>query len=475
MSRDELRSDLAELNAEISTLQTQLARLRVDRKRVFDKLAAIVYPVLTLPDDVTAEIFLQYVRDYRYNRLKCGPMVLASVCKSWREVALSNPRLWSRFDTGLTPGVWDLKPTLLQMFISRSGQLPLTLRITLGFLSPSELEVLDIVGKHISQCGSLDLEVSVRAPFPISTPAQLPLLTSLHFRGKNDVASITLPFLLDAPRLREVKLVRISSLDWRTYLPWSQLTTLRLLYQRSFTECLEMVYQTPNLELLEFCHYGESEPAESSQPRILARLHTLELSAKSSYGIIPHLTLPALRDLSMVQPRANCASILKDLMERSKCSPTTLLLSTDYDNPNDVGRTKSILALLPTVSKLTLGCDDLDDDSFEELLELLGSPICPALTSLTLRECPSELMLTPLVEMLQSLMNLDPPRLSSFKLAIDTNLEGEGVEREDEDAEEWDSIDQLHRLRLAGLEIDIPSKNNWLKNTLNSRVVDVPR
>ncbi|KAJ7613981.1 hypothetical protein FB45DRAFT_1064844 [Roridomyces roridus] len=466
MSGAKLRSRLAQIEEQIASLQSHLTRLQADRQDIIDQLAVVVYPVLTLPHDVTAEIFLRYVHEDDDDLSStCRPILIASVCALWREVALSNPCLWTRFDiTNRSPGAWDHTVDLLRTFISRSGVLPLDLRISLP-----RSEVLDLVGKHFSRCRSLELEFAAQTSIPINTPVQVPHLTSLNFRGGSS-ESVTLPPLLDAPRLRELELQSISLLDWRNRLPWSQLTTLRL-HQKPLAECLEMVLQTPNLEILELSHYADDmldEPDESRQHQILARLHTLDFSNIYSYGIIPYLTLPALRDLSVIQPGTDCADILENLMERSQCSPTTLFLSTE--DPNDLHRIASILAVLPTISSLKLDCDSMDDVSFEELLELLGSSICPALTSLTLRECTAELRLTSLVDMLQS-----NQRLTSFKLTVDkdTAVETDGVVyTADDDLE--DAVDQLHQLCVAGLKVDIPSKNDWLKDAMNARMLDAP-
>ncbi|KAJ7649722.1 hypothetical protein FB45DRAFT_778710 [Roridomyces roridus] len=456
MSGANLRSRLAQIEEQIASLQSHLTRLQTDRQDIIDQLAVVVYPVLTLPHDVTAEIFLRYVHEDDDDDLSstCRPILIASVCALWREVALSNPCLWTRFDTN---GTVDL----LQTFISRAGVLPLDLHIS--FLRSG---VLDLVGKYFSRCRSLELEIYAPTSIPINTPVQVPHLTSLIFRGGSS-GSVTLPPLLDASRLRELELQSITLLDWRNRLPWSQLTTLRL-HEQSLAECLEMVLQTPNLEILELSHYADDmldEPEESWQPRILARLHTLDLSGIYTYDIIPYLTLPALRDLSVKDPGIDCPNMMENLMKRSQCSPTTLFLSTE--DPNDLDGMSSILAVLPKISNLTLDCDSMADVSFEELLELLGSSICSALKSLALRECTAELPLTPLVDMLQS-----NHRLTSFKLTLHEDAEMDGVECDGDDSE--DAVDQLHRLCLAGLKMEIPSKNDWLKDAMNARMLDAP-
>ncbi|KAJ7644545.1 hypothetical protein FB45DRAFT_1053280 [Roridomyces roridus] len=91
MSGTNLRARLTEIQQQISTLEAQMASLRSEEEAVARELAALVYPVLTLPNDVVSEIFIQYVHGVP----KTSPLGL--LWRSWREVALATCRLWTRF------------------------------------------------------------------------------------------------------------------------------------------------------------------------------------------------------------------------------------------------------------------------------------------------------------------------------------------------------------------------------------------
>ncbi|KAJ7755496.1 hypothetical protein B0H16DRAFT_1247067, partial [Mycena metata] len=45
--------------------------------------------IRTLPSEILSEIFLQYVK-----HRQAGTWLIARVCRSWRETAISSPRLW---------------------------------------------------------------------------------------------------------------------------------------------------------------------------------------------------------------------------------------------------------------------------------------------------------------------------------------------------------------------------------------------
>ncbi|KAJ7713132.1 hypothetical protein DFH07DRAFT_758942 [Mycena maculata] len=99
-----LRSRFGAVEQRIAALESEMVLLRNEREDILGELRAVVYPVLTLPDEITSEIFLQYVNsspqeNFRPWRPLC-PMRLASVCRSWRAVALSTCRLWTYLSIG---------------------------------------------------------------------------------------------------------------------------------------------------------------------------------------------------------------------------------------------------------------------------------------------------------------------------------------------------------------------------------------
>lgn len=57
----ELRSRLADIGDKIAALELQVALLRTEQDEAMETLDSIVYPVLSLPTDITSEIFLHYM------------------------------------------------------------------------------------------------------------------------------------------------------------------------------------------------------------------------------------------------------------------------------------------------------------------------------------------------------------------------------------------------------------------------------
>ncbi|KAJ7234799.1 hypothetical protein C8J57DRAFT_995544, partial [Mycena rebaudengoi] len=86
------------LRIDISRAQ-HLARVKeLDNRRsaVQLKLDQYTYPVITLPPEITSEIFLQCLPAGQYisPHLSNAPLVFLAVSRAWRNLSLANPSLW---------------------------------------------------------------------------------------------------------------------------------------------------------------------------------------------------------------------------------------------------------------------------------------------------------------------------------------------------------------------------------------------
>ncbi|KAM6495444.1 hypothetical protein JOM56_008150 [Amanita muscaria] len=93
------------------------------------------FPLLRLPREIIAEIFVLCVPDieevFKSIRPKhAAPLLLCNVSSSWRSLALSIPRLWNELSIRIqNPGLnIDLSIAMVECWIARSGELPLSLR-----------------------------------------------------------------------------------------------------------------------------------------------------------------------------------------------------------------------------------------------------------------------------------------------------------------------------------------------------------
>ncbi|KAJ7615456.1 hypothetical protein FB45DRAFT_1064375 [Roridomyces roridus] len=478
-----LRARLAHIDEQVAALESQMALLRRDRKIVQDELAAIVYPILTLPDDVTSGIFLQYADDYPTQI--CSPMVLASICTQWREVALATNGLWTRFSAGHFYVRSSQKlvhfPDLLRMWLSRSGALPLDLRIPLPSSTstiPSREAIVRLLFEYSSQWGSMQLS----SPESIELPRDIeggsfPSLTHLSLYSHHAVAPI--PSFLDAPRLRIVKLAGLTLVDhWRDSLPslpWGQLTNLEMQIA-DLGECLDILEHTQMLEVLGFTLNVDLEQVP---PRgiILHHVHTLVLCGQPSHGIIPHLTLPALRRLGIEMVTSEYTPAIESLIERSGCPLTMVSL----DDMHDVHAIAALLRTIRTTQEVQLKLPMLDEDGFSRLFKTIADDpsLLPALTTLEITKCmPGTIELSPLADMLVRRSGqrgeFESTKLESFKLLFrepsgydDFLPEWNFGGRSDEVARD---IGRVRELRAGGLGLEIRPTVPWLNGNVTAEM-----
>ncbi|KII91813.1 hypothetical protein PLICRDRAFT_76753, partial [Plicaturopsis crispa FD-325 SS-3] len=75
------------------TLRT-LERHRADRQKALESYNAVLSPFRRLPTELLVEVFVYCLPENDAPTRRCAPLLLMGVCKRWRSVALSTPRLW---------------------------------------------------------------------------------------------------------------------------------------------------------------------------------------------------------------------------------------------------------------------------------------------------------------------------------------------------------------------------------------------
>jgi hypothetical protein len=122
------RRRLAELNHLIDSLVAE-------RQQLLDKLNSVVYPVLSLPPEITACIFVQCITE-GFPSLETPPLLLSHICGSWRRIALGTPTLWQSIN--IAPRRKG-QENLLELWLKRSASMPLPLSFG-GFSAQSLID-----------------------------------------------------------------------------------------------------------------------------------------------------------------------------------------------------------------------------------------------------------------------------------------------------------------------------------------------
>ncbi|KAJ6513509.1 hypothetical protein DFH09DRAFT_941412, partial [Mycena vulgaris] len=69
-------------------------RLNNEKKAIQTTMNLITFPILTIPAEITSEIFLHCLPAEPQLPTSAAPMLLGAICREWRSIAHGDPRLW---------------------------------------------------------------------------------------------------------------------------------------------------------------------------------------------------------------------------------------------------------------------------------------------------------------------------------------------------------------------------------------------
>jgi hypothetical protein len=315
------------------------------------------------------------------------PSYLTSICRNWRDIARSNPFLWSTLPIVLgAPSTLDPSwADFVYDWIERSRTLPLTLHITIydndgseddveeGDLETQLNDILDVMSECPNEWQSLSLEI----PFSF--------LHLFHF-GYDDYKS----HLLTVRRLRIVctddweetnqpavptmnpEKIEIDGLPFKSlHVSWNHLTSAKVRYWdlEDVTQLLQHASQMTSCAIL---HPDLLDPDFSVPPIIHRGLQTLRWrdTEDATRMLLDSLTLPCLHT---AETDAVTVAHLPSLVHRSSCPLTRLTLW-------EISGLPSNLPPIPGVTDLVLA--KVHGDAM--LKELLLNGYFPDLRHLTL-------------------------------------------------------------------------------------------
>ncbi|KAJ6455480.1 hypothetical protein C8R45DRAFT_594055 [Mycena sanguinolenta] len=451
----------SEIRSRLLEIDKQEERLRVERKYLREILDVVVYPVLTLPPEITSEIFIHCAGAYPRRSL----LLVTSVCRAWRAIALTTPVLWSEVYGGRIASYYrgGNLASLLQCWLPRAGSRPLTLK-GIELNESSHEDILSSIAPYSSQWRSLDFTAGFRPiVFPDGAICQpLPLLKSLELQVHQwPIGGPTcITAFAAAPELREIKLVRISLSQ--ISLPWTQIIRLTLSYQ-SLEQIFEILRQTPNVEdLTVSCN---DHRVVQLSPFPLLRLRRVELLYASAL-IFDNLILPALESLELACVREVESASVRSLLQRSECAIRVFRLKM-----TGMQVTCDCLSDLPSVTDVTIEYPDWSTGDFTRFFNWLSGSengtVLPALEMLYIHGATGNVEVGAMEAFLSSRRNSTGGRqtLKSFKLSYSyKNCADFEVEM---------TLKKLTDLRVGGLQIDITQAHKWATDYIDSKMVKV--
>ncbi|KAJ6546066.1 hypothetical protein DFH09DRAFT_1171907 [Mycena vulgaris] len=218
--------ELDRYDERIGTLQAELTRLAANRAALqsrYHDCRSLRAPIRRLPSEILGEIFaLSSAAHWETNR-DCPPptralerlaqmpfLTLSQVCARWHAIALGTPAFWS--DISLDAVLWTMPTltetavTLLGSALDRSGDFPLTVRITNHMISPAHGPALELLSKHSERWQTAILKCPVADLAHLSSvKGRLPLLETLEVDALEPELEIAVLDLFElAPRLRNI-------------------------------------------------------------------------------------------------------------------------------------------------------------------------------------------------------------------------------------------------------------------------------
>lgn len=283
-----------------------------------------ILPIAKLHHDILSEIFTILAIDGMYRSPTSEPpyrwIRVTHVCRSWREIALSSPRVWSyvRFTSSLH---------CMREILSRSKQAPLHLDFVhsnFDYGTP----LLDLLFAHMHRAISISLSIYLLlARDSTKLPRALPWVTEFSL--------LKLEWYEDGARAEDAfnpcDMPRLSCLTVNGhYMTWTHpifkqgsLTQLKVFRSAPpsntvFKDLLEVLRGTPSLEQLTLDHtLGPSvSGSQTVDVVLLTRLRLLSLTdhPSSCAQLLHHLSLPPTVsihiDIDSVVTDAPCAAAL---------------------------------------------------------------------------------------------------------------------------------------------------------------------
>ncbi|KAJ6463611.1 hypothetical protein C8R47DRAFT_1225099 [Mycena vitilis] len=382
-----IRARISEFNAKfIPALEIALDTLQRERDILQNQLDTYRFPVATLPNEITSEIFLDFVPPYPKRPPSLGPLspsTLCHVCHRWREIALATPSLWRGIELHLNGAEQFHKSQLrwLETQLSLSKQCPLSIELVYNapegpFDVHSSLKpFVDAIVGHCARWEEVMLRIPPRDAKLLV--GNMPLLRTLHF-GVSDVLPEDPPGVATSPpdtifsgaaNLKTLFIDNYFSPSSFT-LPWSQLTTIIAFDPLYDNQCADILRHAVNVDT---CRLTIAKEPAALIDLVIPPLVHLRLLSLWDLGATPASFIAALFD-TLVLPSLEVLEISADwftpdpcaniaaLISRSGCSLRELdITSRSAAGPPDAAYYRDHFPSVPNIS-VGAGFWDVDED-----------------------------------------------------------------------------------------------------------------
>ncbi|KAJ7149647.1 hypothetical protein C8R46DRAFT_1125688 [Mycena filopes] len=307
------RARVAELEAQILQLQDRIRELDAEKGVAEERLDRYCYPVLSLPNEITSEIFTQFLPTFPLCPPLTGtasPTLLTHICRAWRAIALNTPTLWRAISLTADDTSFTLGAEIADVWFTRSCCCPLSIEI--DYTDVEEVTLPPRILEEAVRLENLKLHITASElhAFAACLPATscyMPLLRRLELQiWDADVEPLEpshRPILFcDAPQLRSVVLDDLAT--EYIQLPWAQFTSVSITGV-SPSESQRLLRQTRNLLHCELWLMDHDNALTELSLPLLKSLVLHEADTVIQYAAVEYLdslVLPALQKLSIPEP-----------------------------------------------------------------------------------------------------------------------------------------------------------------------------
>lgn len=281
--------DLKDLDDEILTLETRLEELkskRSDSQKWVSRYQSVLAPIRRLSPEMLSEIFqtcLPFHTNPVLDYAEC-PSVFTRVCKLWRDVALSDPRLWRRIHISFADPfyiaalssemktrdqeVFRKRLSAMKQWVSRARTMSLSVSIHFpeAVRGPNQSSITTKFLRFLAQISPrfMDLELAM----PLELYRLLERMMDIPRMSKLVSLRISLPrqtvhgadpiLLLKAPKLKHIFMFGSDPMLWGILAPsyspgWHKFTKISCTGFLSRREVTSLLESCPNLVHFAVC------------------------------------------------------------------------------------------------------------------------------------------------------------------------------------------------------------------------------
>nr|GAT55179.1 predicted protein [Mycena chlorophos] len=379
---DEIRTYLNPIRKKLSQLDAEIVRLLEKRDALQTVVSAhevLISPMRRIPDDVWGMIFLETLPEGRNTALHAteGPLLLVQVCRYWRDLAYSIPRLWASMHVVVGDAADDAEAvghiiSEIAVWLKRSGAVPLAVTLARTRGNPSRVPersatrtVLELLLPEIKRWRDIQLtipgieDLSTLGLLTVSADAPQLSKFELKFTGAPLAPQQRRLDFLSTPSLRKLSFVGpysmlSESIQWQNlkviHVNFASRVGARIPFPYPFlSHCTSVEKLSLHFSgMLFISSLGDMDPVQLSQVTML-HLSFLHNGPTETGPLLHHLSFPALHTLCIWEAKVPHPRSLFDSpgFTGIKCLvfPGSTIASTEM---------YAILVMLPLLERLRL-------------------------------------------------------------------------------------------------------------------------